>query len=201
MLAEFASVVDAVRCAVDIQEAMREHGADLPEDRRIQLRIGINLGDIIVEGDDIYGDGVNVAARLEALAEPGGICISSIVQESAGNRIETEFGDAGEHDVKGIARPIRVWRWPATDAVQAPLTLPDKPSIAILPFDNMSSDPEQDFFAEGIAEDIITELSKFRSLFVIARNSSFAFKGQTLEVKEIGQRLGVRYVVDRKSVV
>ena len=196
MLAEFASVVDAVRCAVDIQEAMREHGADLPEDRRIQLRIGINLGDIIVEGDDIYGDGVNVAARLEALAEPGGICISSIVQESAGNRIETEFGDAGEHDVKGIARPIRVWRWPATDAVQAPLTLPDKPSIAILPFDNMSSDPEQDFFAEGIAEDIITELSKFRSLFVIARNSSFAFKGQTLEVKEIGQRLGVRYVVE-----
>ena len=199
MLSEFASVVDAVRCAVDIQEAMREHSADLAEEQRIQLRIGINLGDVIIDGDDIYGDGVNVAARLEALAEPGGICIASIVHESIGNRIEAEFGDAGEHQVKGIARPIHVWRWPATGAVQAaqaPLALPEKPSIAVLPFDNMSSDPEQEFFAEGIAEDIITQLSKFHSLFVIARNSSFSFKGQALDVKSLSAKLGVRYIVE-----
>jgi adenylate cyclase len=176
-----------------------EHNSGLPEDKRIEFRVGINLGDVVIDGDDIYGDGVNVAARLEALAEPGGICISSIVHESIGNRIEVEFTDTGAHEVKGIARPIRVFRWPAGGAAladQAPLALPEKPSIAILPFENMSSDPEQVFFAEGIAEDIITELSKFRSLFVIARNSSFAFKGQALEVKEIGRRLGVRYVVE-----
>ncbi len=192
-LVEFPSVVEAVEAALAIQ---RQIAAG---DGRILLRIGINLGDVIIDGDDIYGDGVNVAARLEALAEPGGICISSIVHESIGNRIEAEFADTGEHEVKNIARPIHVWRWPAGGAVladQAPLALPEKPSIAILPFDNMSSDPEQVFFAEGIAEDIITELSKFRSLFVIARTSSFAFKGQALEVGEIGRRLGVRYVVE-----
>jgi adenylate cyclase len=189
-LVEFPSVVDAVEAALAIQQRVAA------ENSRIRLRIGINLGDVIIDGDDIYGDGVNVAARLEALAEPGGICIASIVHESIGNRIEAEFADAGAHEVKGIDRPIQVWQWPATGVAQTPLALPDKPSIAILPFDNMSSDPEQDFFAEGIAEDIITELSKFRSLFVIARNSSFAFKGQALEVKEIGQRLGVRYVVE-----
>ncbi len=189
-LVEFPSVVEAVEAALAIQQRVAAG------DSRIRLRIGINLGDVIIDGDDIYGDGVNVAARLEALAEPGGICISSIVHESVGNRVEAEFADTGEHEVKGIARPIRVWRWPATGAAQAPLALPEKPSIAILPFDNMSSDPEQEFFAEGIAEDIITELSKFRSLFVIARTSSFAFKGQALEVKEIGHRLGVRYVVE-----
>ena len=184
------AVVDAVEAALAIQQRVAA------ENSRIRLRIGINLGDVIIDGDDIYGDGVNVAARLEALAEPGGICIASIVHESIGNRIEAEFADAGAHEVKGIDRPIQVWQWPATGVAQTPLALPDKPSIAILPFDNMSSDPEQDFFAEGIAEDIITELSKFRSLFVIARNSSFAFKGQALEVKEIGKRLGVRYVVE-----
>jgi len=192
-LVEFPSVVDAVECAVAIQTELAERGGP------IRLRIGINLGDVIADGDDIYGDGVNVAARLEALAEPGGICISSIVHESLGNRVDAVFGDAGEHAVKGIARPIRVWRWPANGALRAEtvaLALPDKPSIAILPFDNMSSDPDQDFFAEGIAEDIITELSKFRSLFVIARNSSFSFKGQALEAKEIGRRLGVRYIVE-----
>ncbi len=189
-LVEFPSVVNAVECALAVQSALAE------QDGPITLRIGINLGDVIIEGDDIYGDGVNVAARLEGLAAPGGICISSVVQESIGNRVEATFADAGEHEVKGIPRPIRVWRWPADGAVQTPLALPDKPSVAILPFDNMSSDPDQDFFAEGIAEDIITELSKFRSLFVIARNSSFAFKGQALEVREIGQRLGVRYVVE-----
>ena len=189
-LVEFPSVVEAVEAALAIQQRIAAGNG------RIRLRIGINLGDVIIDGDDIYGDGVNVAARLEALAEPGGICISSIVHESIGNRIEDKFTDTGEHEVKGIARPIRVWRWPAAGAAQAPLALPEKPSIAILPFDNMSSDPEQVFFAEGIAEDIITELSKFHSLFVIARNSSFAFKGQALEVGEVGRRLGVRYVVE-----
>ena len=195
-LVEFPSGVDPVECALAIQTALAEQGGP------IRLRIGINLGDVIIEGDDIYGDGVNVAARLEALAEPGGICISSVVHESIGNRVEADFADAGAHEVKGIPRPIRVWRWPAgqgpsvDETAEPALALPEKPSIAILPFDNMSSDPEQDFFAEGIAEDIITELSKFRSLFVIARNSSFAFKGQGLDVKEIGKRLGVRYVVE-----
>jgi adenylate cyclase len=189
-LVEFPSVVDAVECALAVQRRLAEQGGP------IRLRIGINLGDVIIDGDDIYGDGVNVAARLEALAEPGGICIASMVQESVGNRVEAEFADAGEHEVKGIERPVRVYRWPDAGSGQVALALPEKPSIAILPFDNMSSDPEQDFFAEGIAEDIITELSKFRSLFVIARNSSFAFKGQGLDVKEIGRRLGVRYVVE-----
>jgi adenylate cyclase len=192
-LVDFPSVVDAVECALAIQQALA--GSDGP----IRLRIGINLGDVILDGEDIYGDGVNVAARLEGLAEPGGICIASIVQESIGNRVEADFADAGEHEVKGLPRPIRVWRWPAegvTLAEAPPLALPDKPSIAILPFDNMSSDPEQEFFAEGIAEDIITELSKFHSLFVIARNSSFTFKGKALEAKEIGKRLGVRYIVE-----
>ena len=196
-LVEFGSVVDAVECAVAVQQALAQQGGP------IRLRIGINLGDVIIDGDDIYGDGVNVAARLEALAEPGGICISSVVHESVGNRIEAEFADAGEHAVKGLPRPIRVWRWApegtaagAAPAAPVALALPEKPSIAILPFDNMSADPDQQFFAEGIAEDIITELSKFRSLFVIARNSSFAFKGQALEAKEIGRRLGVRYIVE-----
>jgi adenylate cyclase len=192
VLAEFPSVVQAVECALAVQKALAEGGGP------IRLRIGINLGDVIADGDDIYGDGVNVAARLEALAEPGGICISSIVQESVGNRIEAAFADAGEHEVKGLPRPIRVWRWPAEAMarLEQALALPEKPSIAILPFNNLSSDPEQEFFAEGIAEDIITELSKFRSLFVIARNSSFTFKGQALEAKEIGKRLGVRYIVE-----
>nr|NIN37312.1 tetratricopeptide repeat protein [Gammaproteobacteria bacterium]NIT15042.1 tetratricopeptide repeat protein [Gammaproteobacteria bacterium] len=192
-LVEFPSVVEAVECALAVQKALVQKGGP------IQLRIGINLGDVIVEGDDIYGDGVNVAARLEALAEPGGICISGIVQESLGNRVAAVFSDAGAQEVRGIPRPIRIWRWaPEGVAAAAPvaLSLPEKPSIAILPFDNMSHDPDQDFFAEGIAEDIITELSKFRSLFVIARNSSFAFKGQGLELKEIGRRLGVRYIVE-----
>jgi adenylate cyclase len=196
VLVEFASVVDAVACALAVQETL----AAL-EDKRIALRIGINLGDVIIDGDDIYGDGVNVAARLEALAEPGGICLSGIVHESLGNRIDAVFGDTGERQVKNIARPIRVFHWPAEGmtarASPTPtLALPEKPSIAILPFDNLSNDPDQVYFAEGIAEDVITELSKFRSLFVIARNSSFAFKGQSLEIKQIGAKLGVRYVLE-----
>lgn len=192
-LVEFPSVVDAVECALAIQQELAASGGP------IRLRIGINLGDVIIDGDDIYGDGVNVAARLEALAEKGGICISSIVREAAGNRVNAPFVDAGAHEVKGISYPVRVWRWPAKAVAEPgapPLALPDKPSVAVLPFESMSADPEHSFFAEGIAEDIITELSKFRSFFVIARNSSFAFKGQALKAREIGSRLGVRYIVE-----
>jgi TolB-like protein/class 3 adenylate cyclase/Flp pilus assembly protein TadD len=192
-LVEFASVVEAVEAALAIQQRIAAAGGC------IRLRIGINLGDVIIDGDDIYGDGVNVAARLEALAEPGGICISSIVHESIGNRIETGFADAGEHEVKGITRAIRVWRWPdkhTTRTDQSPLALPEKPSIAVLPFNNMSSDPEQEFFVDGIVEDIITELSRFSELFVIARNSSFAYKGRSVDIKQVAQELGVRYVLE-----
>jgi len=195
-LAEFPSVVEAVECALAIQQALAA------SEDKIRLRVGINLGDIIIDGNDIYGDGVNIAARLEALAEPGGICISSVVHESLGNRVDAQFSDDGEHQVKNIARPIRVFRWvsqqrpaPVTSD-SPPLTLPDKPSIAILPFTNMSADADQEFFADGISEDLITELSHFRSLFVISRNSSFAFKGQGLNVKEMSERLGVRYIVE-----
>jgi adenylate cyclase len=192
-LVEFASVVDAVESALAIQRILVEG------DGPFTLRIGINLGDVIIDGDDIYGDGVNIAARLEKLAEPGGICLSSVVFESLGNRVDAVFADAGEHAVKNIDKPIRVWKWPdrsaaATGVDPAPSieanapVLPEKPSIAVLPLNNMSNDPDQDFLADGIAEDIITSLSKFGSLFVIARNSSFSFKGQQLEVKKIGKR-------------
>ncbi len=204
MLVEFASVVDAVHAAVETQQAVTDHNSDVPADKRIELRIGINLGDVVIDGDDIQGDGVNVAARLEGMAEPGGICVSGMVYEGVRDRIDVPFEDLGEQEVKNIERPVRVWRWLASDGAAPkgplgatkPLPLPDKPSIAVLPFDNMSGDPEQEYFADGIAEDITTSLSKFSSLFVIARNSSFSFKGQQLEVKEIGKRLGVRYVVE-----
>jgi TolB-like protein/cytochrome c-type biogenesis protein CcmH/NrfG len=204
LLAEFPSVVEAVRCAVDIQQDMAGREAGLPDQRRIRLRIGVNLGDIIVEGSDIYGDGVNVAARLEGLAEPGGICISGKVYEEVRNKLPTAFEDLGEQEVKNIREPVRVYRW--TDATADPmpgmagaegaLPLPDKPSIAVLPFNNMSGDPEQEYFSDGITEDIITELSRFRSLFVIARNSSFYYKGQSPKVQDVGRELGVRYVVE-----
>ncbi len=203
MLVEFASVVDAVHAAVETQEAVTKHNADLPEDRRIKLRIGVNLGDVVIDGDDIHGDGVNVAARLENHAEPGGICVSGKVYEEVRDRTEMPFEDLGEQEFKNIDRPVRVWRWVADGSVAAvsrqanePLPLPDKPSIAVLPFVNMSGDPEQEYFSDGITEDIITELSRFRSLFVIARNSSFAFKGQSVNVGKIGQELGVAYVVE-----
>jgi adenylate cyclase len=201
LLAEFPSVVEAVKCAVDIQQDMAAREADVPEERRIRLRIGVNLGDIIVEGSDIYGDGVNVAARLESLAEPGGICISGKVYEEIGSKLPTAFEDLGEQEVKNIPKPVRVYRWIDAPADPMPgaegaLPLPEKPSIAVLPFVNMSADPEQEFFADGITEDIITELSRFKDLLVIARNSSFAFKGEARDVKEIGRKLGVRYVVE-----
>ncbi len=202
-LMEFGSVVDAVSFAVDVQQAMAERNAKVPEDRQITYRIGINIGDIIVEGSDIYGDGVNVAARLEGLAEPGGICISAKVHDEVANKLALSYEDLGAQGVKNIAEPIRVYRI----AIDAPWAqgmprggdnppLPDKPSIAVLPFENMSGDPEQEYFSDGITEDIITELSRFRSLFVIARNSSFAYKGQSINVGKIGQELGVQYVVE-----
>ena len=201
-LVEFTSVVDAVRCGLAIQRAVKTR-AD-PVDRRIVLRIGINLGDVIIEGDDIYGDGVNVAARLEPLAEPGGMCVSSIVNESVGNRIDATLKDGGEVTVKNIARPIRVWKWhPNDDAgstqpvlAATPVAETEAQSIAVLPFNNMSGDPEQEYFSDGITEDIITDLSKVRGLLVIARNSSFAYKGKSIDVRTVGRELGVRSVLE-----
>ena len=203
-LAEFASVVDAVRCAVELQRRMAERNAGAPADRRIEFRVGINIGDIIVEADDIYGDGVNIAARIEALAEPGGICVSRVVRDQVRDRLEIAFDDMGQQQVKNIARPVRVYKvrgeMAAVEAApalaQPALQLPDKPSIAVLPFQNMSGDPEQEYFADGMVEEIITVLSRIRWLFVIARNSSFSYKGQSPDVKRVGRELGVRYVLE-----
>jgi adenylate cyclase len=201
LLAEFPSVVEAVQCGVTIQQSMAGHEADMPEQRRVQLRIGVNLGDIIVEGKDIYGDGVNVAARLEALSEPGGLCISSIVRESVGNRVDVEFSDAGLHEVKNMDRPIHVFRWPVFSGerarnTEAALALPDKPAIVVLPFDNMSGDPSQDYFADGIVEAITAALANIRSFFVIARNTAFTYKGQQINIQAIGRQLGVGYALE-----
>jgi TolB-like protein/SAM-dependent methyltransferase len=199
MLVEFASVVAAVRCAVDIQRGMADRNADIPDDERIAFRIGINVGDIMIDGGDIFGDGVNVAARLEAMAEPGGICISSRVQEDVRGKLDVSFDDAGEQNFKNIAWPVRVYhvRLGTTAVAERPaLSVPAKPSIVVLPFQNMSGDPEQDYFADGMVEDIITALSRFGGLFVIARNSSFAYKGKAVDVKQVGRELGVRYVLE-----
>jgi adenylate cyclase len=204
LLAEFPSVVEAVQCAIDIQQDIAGRELDLPAERRIRLRIGVNLGDIIVEGSDIYGDGVNVAARLEGLAESGGICISGKVYEEVKNKLPIAFEDLGERAVKNIREPVRMYRWtdaavdpvPDTAEAKATLPLPDKPSIAVLPFDNMSGDPEQDYFTDGIVEDIITELSREPDLFVIARNSSFAYKGKSPDIRQVARELGVRYVLE-----
>lgn len=202
-LVEFGSVVDAVQCAVAIQRGMQALATDTPEDRRIALRIGVNLGDVIIEGDDIYGDGVNIAARLQEIAEPGGVYVSGTVLEHIGTRTDTAFEDRGEQRVKNIDKPLRVHRVrfeggkTASTASSAPVRQAERSaSIAVLPFANMSGDPSQDYFADGITEDIITELSRFRPLFVIARNSTFAFKGTATDVREIGRKLGVRYVVE-----
>jgi adenylate cyclase len=198
MLIEFPSVVDAVRCAVVVQQGMESRDANLPEDRRIRFRVGINVGDIIVEAGDIFGDGVNVAARLEALAEPGAICVSAAVKEQVGEKLPVGFIDLGAHAVKNIARPVHVYRVEAraADAERPTLALPDKPSIAVLPFQNMSGDAEQDYFCDGMVEDIITGLSRIRWLMVIARNSSFIYKGRAADVKQVGRELGVRYVLE-----
>jgi len=194
LLVEFASVVDAVRCAAEMQAAMAEVNGPSPHDRRIDFRIGIHQGDIVVEDGDIFGDGVNVAARLEGLAEPGGICVSARVREDAAGRLDLAFEDIGEQNLKNISRPVHVFR---VAAAQKPilgptLALRDKPSIAVLPFANMSGDPEQEYFADGMVEEIITALSRIRWLFVIARNSSFTYKGQAVEVKRVGRELGAR---------
>ena len=189
LLAEFPSVVDAVRCAVEVQRGMMDREPDVPEVHRIRFRIGINLGDVIVENGDIFGDGVNIAARLEALAEPGDICVSRMVRDNVRDKLDYAFEDLGEQQVKNIARPVRVYRVrnpavpdeEAAPAAAQPLPLPDKPSIAVLPFANMSGDPEQEYFADGMVEEIITALSRIRWLFVIARNSTFNYKGQPIQ--------------------
>src|SRR5246500_3538150 len=208
ILVEFASVVDAVRCAVAVQQAMPERNTGTAADNRIELRIGINLGDVIVEGDDLYGDGVNIAARIEALADAGGVFVSNTVHDHVRDRLPFAFEDLGEQQVKNIARPVRVYRVgpegpfpnPPPQAgegrVGTALPLPDKPSIAVLPFANLSGDPEQEYFADGMVEEIITALSRIRWLFVIARNSSFTYKGQAIDVKQVGRELGVRYVLE-----
>ncbi len=199
-LVEFGSVVNALRCAVEVQMAMAERNMATTADDRLEFRIGINVGDIVVEDGDIFGDGVNVAARLEALAEPGGICVSARVQEDAAGRLDLAFEDIGEQQLKNIARLVRAYRiriGPASAAVGRPiLALPDKPSIAVLPFANLSGDPEQEYFADGMVEEIVTALSRIRWLFVIARNSSFAYKGRAADVKQIGRELGVRDVLE-----
>jgi adenylate cyclase len=196
VLMEFASVVDAARCCLAVQRAMAARNADVPEDRHIAFRVGIHLGDVMVDGEDIYGDGVNVAARLEGLAQPGGLCLSNPAYEQVRDRLDIAWSDGGEYEIKNIVRPIRVWRWEVDAATAATAALPDKPSIAVLPFENMSTDPEQAYFSDGIAEDIITSLSKLSQIIVIARNSTFAYKGQTSKIQEIVDKLGVRYVVE-----
>ena len=201
VLIEFSSAVDAARCAIDVQRGMEERNAGVSPERRIELRIGIHVGDIMIEDDDIFGDGVNIAARLESIAQPGGICISDDAYRQVRGKVNVNFQDSGEQELKNIARPVRVYqlRPEAATAAAKPasgLALPDKPSIAVLAFQNMSGDVEQEFFADGIAEDIITALSKAHWLFVIARNSSFSYKGKSVDVREVGRDLGVRYVLE-----
>ncbi len=206
ILVEFASVLDAVRSAVDIQRGMPKRNAGTPEDRHIRFRIGINVGDVIIDGDDVFGDGVNLAARLEALAWPGGIACSAIVREQTGNQLELEFLDQGEQILKNIKRPIRVYivdlaqidpdlavEGPARESKHGSL---DKPSVAVLPFGNLSNDPEQEFFSDGITEDIITDLSQASGLFVIARNTVFTYKGTAVDVAQVSKRLGVSHVLE-----
>src|SRR6266403_756559 len=205
-LVEFASVVDAVRCADDVQRGVAEQNTDVPQDKRIEFRIGIHLGDIIIADDDIFGDGVNIAVRLEGIAEPGGICISDDAHRQVRGKVESTLEDMGSQSLKNIAEPMRAWRVrigpsssPATKTpteIARPLALPDKPSIAVLPFQNMSADPEQEYFADGVVEDITMALSRFHWLFAIARNSSFTYKGRAVDVKQVGRELGVRYVLE-----
>jgi adenylate cyclase len=206
-LVEFGSVVDAVRCAVEIQRGMAERNIDVPLVKRIEFRIGIHVGDIIIEDHDIFGDGVNIAVRLEGIAQPGGISISDDAHRQIRGKVDVTFEDTGSQSLKNIAEPMRVWRVPNGRIVLAvpsrlpvddaePLVLPDKPSIAVLPFQNMSGDPDQDYFAEGMVDEITTALSRFKSLFVIARHSSFTYKGRAVDIKQVGRELGVRYVLE-----
>jgi len=198
-LAEFTSVIDAVRCATEIQQGMAVRNGKTPDDRRIDFRIGVHQGDIITDSGDIFGEGVNLAARLEGIADPGGICVSARVQEDVRGKLDFALDDIGEQQLKNIARPVRVYRILSGNKAtksRTTLPLPDRPSIAVLAFQNMSGDPEQDYFADGVVEEIITALSRFRQLFVIARNSSFTYKGQSIDVKQVGRELGVRYVLE-----
>jgi adenylate cyclase len=210
VLLEFPSVVDAVECAVAVEAVMDQRNEGVPADRRMLFRIGINLGDILIEGEDILGDGVNIAARLEGIAEPGGICISASAYDQVRGKVAVEFTDLGEQRLKNIDRPVRVYAakskghlemvapgvLPSQPETKKPLRLPEKPSIAVLPFQNMSGDPEQEYFADGMVEDIITALSRFRPLLVIARNTSFIYKGKAVDIKQVGRELGVRYVLE-----
>src|SRR5262249_20561137 len=201
VLIEFGSAVEAVSCAVALQEAMAAANEGAEEARKVILRIGINLGDVMVEGSDLYGDGVNIAARLEGLSESGGVCISGSVFEHVNGKLPHSFASLGPQTLKNIDRPIQIYRLVGKDAPGpttsgAQLPLPDKPSIAVLPFQNMSGDSDQEYFADGMVEEIITALSRLRWLFVIARNSSFTYKGQAVDVKQAGRELGVRYVLE-----
>jgi adenylate cyclase len=206
LLVEFGSVVDAVRCAVEVQREMGMRNAAIPAEQRIEFRMGINLGDIIKDKGDIYGDGVNIAARLEALAEPGGICVSRVVRDQVRDKLDFAFEDRGEQQVKDIARPVRVFdvrtavessqMTPNLPATPPPLPLPEKPSIAVLPFQNMSGDAEQEYFVDGMVEDIVTALSRNRAFFVISRNTTFTYKGQAVDVAKVARELGVRYVLE-----
>jgi len=207
MLVEFASAVDAARCAVEIQRGVDGQNADVPQESRIEFRIGIHVGDIIIDDNDIFGDGVNIAARLEGIAEPGGVCISDDAQRQIRGKVEFGLGDMGQQALKNIAEPMRAWRVHVGDqaasampvnpaGLSTVLALPDQPSIAVLPFQNMSGDPEQEYFADGIVEDIITGLSRCKWLFVIARNSTFTYRGKSVDIKQVGRELGVRYVLE-----
>ena len=200
VLVEFASAVSAVQCAIDLQRDTAAANEKLPEDKRIVMRVGINLGDVIVEGSDLYGDGVNIAARLEALAEPGGICISAKVHDEVRGKIDATFDDCGDQQLKNMEAPVRAWHWVDGGGTSAAATPPraasDKPSIAVLPFANMSDDKEQRFFSDGITEDIITELARFRQMHVLARNSSFRYRGVDLDMVRVGRELGVQYLLE-----
>jgi len=200
-LVEFASAVDAIRCALETQQAMAARNTDIPQNRRIEFRIGINVGDIIIDEGDIFGDGVNIAARIETLATPGSICLSDNVYQQIKGKLTLDVSDMGEQRLKNIAQPVRVYAVrldvrAQTTTMTPTLALPDKPSVAVLSFQNMSGDPEQEYFADGIAEDITTALSRFNGLFVIARNSSFTYKGRAVDVRQIGRELGVRYILE-----
>src|SRR5579872_3207607 len=206
VLAEFGSAVDAVQCAVEAQAALAEANASLPTDKRIDFRIGVHVGDVMVRAGDLFGDSVNIAARLQSVATPGGVCVSGPTYDHVRKVLPIAFTDLGAQHVKNIDEPVRVYAaakignvGPATVSpadVPKPLAIPDKPSIAVLPFQNMSGDPEQEYFADGMVEDIITALSRFKSLFVIARNSSFTYKGKAVDIKQVGRELGVRYVLE-----
>ena len=200
LLLEFPSVVDATVCAIEVQEAMTARNAEVEEGKRIVFRIGVHVGDIIIDGEDILGDGVNIAARVEALAEPGGVAITGRVHDDVMDRLEVSFSDTGERSLKNIARPVRVWQWkpkesPTVRTVEAS-ALPDIPAVAVLPFKNMSRDPEQDYFSDGISEELITELSRYRDFRVLSRSSTSAFKDQSVDPVQVAQKLGVRFVVE-----